>query len=333
MAITLDHLGYAQRVMQVSFGPPHLSIHTETTAELPTAMHVLLPCPMNEPRHVPGRRGTPFCPWDVPPAPRDTRAGVGEEAASPGGIEWRDSEGLLVVHTTPNWAWRIAEKWQLPHYQILTGILADWFGDLERPVTMLSVNNGKLLTEIDTKRLRIRNAGVMTPREYERLLFAADLLITDNAVSVTMGRAACAGIPTALLINSRRLAEVVEAGEPEAVRVALEMERRRFGSVFRYEAFPIWNADDIEHLGLFRDNSVTSVITRVEFFGGSVSRQQLRTLLTDPGARLALESRQRRYAEEIRKLPDAYDAIASLLAGVTGDAERTLGGGETACAH
>jgi len=26
--ITLDHLGYAQRVMPVSFGPPHLSIHT-----------------------------------------------------------------------------------------------------------------------------------------------------------------------------------------------------------------------------------------------------------------------------------------------------------------
>ncbi len=331
VAITLDHLGYAQRVMQVPFGPPHLSMHTEITCELPARMRILLPCPMNEPRHVPGRRGAPFRTWDVPTATHDTGAGVGEGVTSPDRVESRESGQLLVVHTTPNWAWRIAKKWELPHYALLPAILEDWLSDLGRPVTIISVNNGELLTEIDTKHLRIRNSGVMTPSEYERLLSAADLLITDNAVSVTIGRAACAFVPVALLNNSRRLTEVIEAGEPEAVRVALEMERRRFGSVFRYEAFPIWNAEDIEQLGLFRDNSVTGVFSRVEFFGGSVSRQQLRALLTDPETGVAREMRQRRYVEEIGKLPDAYDAIAALLAGSGGD-ESTLGSG-AACVY
>jgi len=146
------------------------------------------------------------------------------------------------------------------------------------------------------------------------LLAAADLLITDNSVSVTIGRAACALLPVALLQNSRRLSEILEAGEPAGSRLALGMERSRLGSVFRYEAFPIWNADDIENLGLFRDNSVTAAFSRVELFGGDASRQQLCALLVDAGCRAELRAGQRQYMERIQELPDAYDVIATLLA-------------------
>ncbi len=312
--ITLDHLGYAQRVMPVSFGPPHLSIHTETTPELPTRMRLLLPCPMNEPSAVVGRRGTAFRYWDLPFGAHELAS---SSASEEGRLPRRPLQGrdpLLVVHTTPNWSWRIAKRWRLPHHEWLAALLHEWFSGLSRPVTVISVNNGSLLAESDTTSLRIRNSGVLPPDEYERLLAAADLLITDNSVSVTIGRAACALLPVALLQNSRRLPEILEAGEPAGSRLALGMERSRLGSVFRYEAFPIWNADDIENLGLFRDNSVTAAFSRVELFGGDVSRQQLCALLVDASCRAELRARQRQYMERIQELPDAYDVIATLLA-------------------
>jgi hypothetical protein len=317
LAITLDHLGYAQRVMRVSFGPPHLSMHSEDTPELPARMHVLLPCPMHEPTEIAGRRGAPFRYWDVP---------LGGPTGPRGG------DRLLVLHATPNWAWRIAKRWALPHYAALGELLRHWFAGLPEPVTVVSVNNGELLAELDTPGLRIRNSGVVPPDEYERLLASADLLITDNAVSATIGRAACALLPVALLHNSRRLPEILDAGEPEARRIALAMERARLGAVFRYEAFPIWSAEDVDELGLFRDNSVTSAFARVELFGGEPTRRQLAALLTDAATRADLRERQRRYVERVSALPDAHDVVAALLAG------RARGTGhpsadDTSCAH
>jgi hypothetical protein len=194
------------------------------------------------------------------------------------------------------------------------------------------VNNGELLAESDTPGLRIRNSGVLLPDEYERLLASADLLITDNAVSVTIGRAACALLPVALLHNSRRLPEILDAAEPEPRRIALAMERARLGAVFRYEAFPIWSADDIDELGLFRDNSVTSAFARVELFGGEASRTQLAALLTDAATRTDLRERQQRYVERVRALPDPHDVVAALLAG-RGRGTEHPSADNTSCAH
>lgn len=306
LPITLDHLGYAQRVMRVPFGPPHLSMHAEVTPELPPGMRVLLPCPMNEPTAIAGRHGVPFRYWDVPLCGGESRR------EGTGGASQKDG-GFLVVHTTPNWAWRIAKRWSLPHYRALSELLQSWFTGLGAPVTVVSVNNGELLAATETTNVRIVNSGVLPPDEYERLLAAADLLITENAVSVTIGRAACATLPVALLHNSRRLPDILDSADSETRRLVLAMERARLGAVFRFEAFPIWSADDLEELGLFRENSVTSTFVRVELFGGETTRRQLTALLTDPETRADLCDRQREYIARVAVLPDAYDVLAGLV--------------------
>lgn len=307
LPITLDHLGYAQRVMRVPFGPPHLSMHAEVTPALPPRMGVLLPCPMNEPTAVAGRHGLPFRYWDVP------LPGGSSRRERTGGARQQDGR-LLVVHTTPNWAWRIARRWGLPHYRALSELLQYWFTGLGAPVTVVSVNNGELLTATETTTdVRIVNSGVLPPDEYERLLAAADLLITENAVSVTIGRAACATLPVALLHNSRRLPDILDSADAETRQLVLAMERARLGAVFRFEAFPIWSADDVEELGLFRENSVTSTFVRAELFGGETTRRQLTALLTDPETRADLRDRQREYIARVAALPDASEVLASVL--------------------
>jgi hypothetical protein len=220
---------------------------------------------------------------------------------------------LLVVHTTPNWAWRIAKRWNLPHYRALSDLLQSWFTGLGAPVTVVSVNNGELLAATETTDVRIENSGVLPPDEYERLLAAADLLITENAVSVTIGRAACATIPVALLHNSRRLPEILHSADSETRRLVLAMERARLGAVFRFEVFPIWSADDVAELGLFRENSVTSTFVRAELFGGETTHRQLTEALTNPEARADLRGRQREYIARVAALPDACEVLAGVL--------------------
>ncbi len=322
LAITLDHLGYAQRVMRVSFGPPHLSMHTEVTPALPAAMHVLLPCPMHEPGSLAGRRGTPFRYWDVPIGERPHNVTLGPtNVLREDWMDPQDDRERLVVHAAPNWAWRIARRWHLPHYEALSDMFQQWFAHGPAPVRIVSVNNGALLPPSHTPGVRILNSGLMPPDEYQRLLASADLLLTDNTVSVSIGRAVCALLPVALLRNSRRLIEIVDDSEPEPKRVALAMERAQLGSVFPFEAFPIWSAADIDELGLFRNNSITTCFASVELFGGDATRRRIGDLLSNAVVRDELRARQREYVANLASLPDSHDALAMLLehGGVIGD--------------
>jgi hypothetical protein len=304
LPLTLDHLGYAQGVRQVFFGPPHLSLQSITTPELPEAMRVLLPCPMHEPQPVTGRRGAPFRYWDVP---LDNEADFGSR------FRGAQRSELLVVHIVSNWAWRIAQSWRLPHYEFLSQVLEHSLNGLPYPVTVVSVNNGELLRPSRTKGVRIRNSGMLSPENYRRLLAQADLLLTDNATSVSIGRAVCSLSSVAVFANSRRLVEIIEFGEPWSRDVALAMERERPGAVFPFEVFPIWNQADLDGLGLFRDNGVAAGVQRVELFGGRKSREQLQALLVDTGTRGEMSARQSVYVARLQRLPDVCQILDSML--------------------
>jgi hypothetical protein len=151
----------------------------------------------------------------------------------------------------------------------------------------------------------------MDTDEYARLLLSCDLLLTENAVSSSLGKAVCGGIPCALLKNSYRLPEVLERVQHDLRRIVLDMERARLGAVFPYEVFPIWGRDDIEQLGLFRENSVTAAFAAVEVFGGDAMREQLRALLVDERTRHELRAAQRRYVDGLLGLDDAYAALCA----------------------
>ncbi|MDQ3980594.1 MAG: DUF6365 family protein [Actinomycetota bacterium] len=290
--VTLDHLGYAQGPKTLFFGPSHLSFHAATFPALPEPMRVLLPCPSHDPGEDRSRTGIPFRYWD-PPADRAPRG--------------RDG-GLLVLHATPQWAWRMAERFGLPYYRFLPSLLEHYLGELPVPVTVVSVNNGTLLPPVENPRIRVVNLGPLPAGEYERLLLGCDLLLSENGVSVSIGKAVCAGVPCVLLRNSFGLTELLEQAEPVVRRIVLDMEAARLGAVFPYEVFPLWRREEVPLAG------PVPGCTPIEVFGGEPSRHLLHRLLLDDAFRTAARTVQQAYADRVAALPGPQAALQEAVA-------------------
>lgn len=294
--MTLDHLGYAQRPMTVYFGPPHLSLHSATTPQLPSRMHVTLPCPVHEPGQVVGRTGTPFRSWVRPISWTE------DELRRVRRTYLRDERDYLIVHSAPGWAWRTAELWSLPYYQFLPSLLGYYLAHLPRAASIVSVNNGHLLPPSDDGRVQVLNRAAMPSAEYERLLLACDLMLTENAVSVSLGKAICGMRPAAVLRNSLRLVDLLHQVDQPLRRTIIEMESVRLGAIFPYDVFPIWGRNELDQLGVYRDNTFADTFAWVEVFGGEPTRRKLHDLLVDEGTRDEMRARQGAYVRELATL-------------------------------
>lgn len=307
--ITLDHFGFAQDEMGMFFGPPHLSFHYQTFPAIPERMHILLPCPMHEPGSVEGRKGHPFRYWDVPIEPtatdcRETRARY-----------LRSEDECLIFHSVPNWAWRMAESMGLPLYRYLTAILDYYLSDLGKPVAVVSVNNGRLLRPLSEGPVRFVNLEPLAKSEFEGLLFGSDLVLTENTVSISMGKAICALRSAAVLINSFRLLELLDRLESPLRDIVRAMEHERMGSVYPFRVFPTGMISELERIILYRENSLTDCFRALEIFGGSATRQALHELLLDSPESQALEAARWHYVERLRELDDCVDVLERLVVG------------------
>lgn len=304
--VTLDHMGYAQRAMGIFFGPPHLSFQYESIPAIPPRMQVLLPCPMHEPGTVAGRKGAPFRYWDAP-----LTIPAGERRAVRRRFLGRDDD-LLIVHAVARWAWEGAASARLPYYDVLPRILQHYLGDMDRPVTLVSVNNGHLLPVPPGGNLRVINLSSLSSHEYDRLLHAADLLLTENRISISMGKAICAHQPCVTLRNSFSYRELLGRLTGDLRDIVVAMDTARSGSVYRYGIFPLGMDDEVGTLGLYRDNTIVAGFGELELFGGGETRDRLRALLDDDPVRNALRTRQQAYTARLRHL-DHADVVLSRL--------------------
>ena len=301
---TLDHLGFAQGPGVLYFGPPHLTCHAQLFAPVPDDMQILLPCPLFS-GAVSGWKGTPFRYWDVPlTIPDEVRDATRREYL-------RDRERFLLVHSTPRWAIRMAAEMRLPHYDYLPRLLAHYLRGLPAPAVLVSVNDGGLLPDI-APHLRVVNLPPLPPDVFERLLLSADLVLSDNKVSVSMAKAVCARTAGVALINSFRLPRAALTDDEDVAAVVHEMERGRAGSVFPYEVFPIWRRSDLDQLGLCRQGLYESAVISAELFGGSATARLLVDLLVDPASRATLHRAHDAYIEAISRLPSAADVVGRL---------------------
>jgi hypothetical protein len=304
--VTLDHSGLAQRPQAVFFGPPHLSQSYEMFPALPERMDRLLPCPMHEPHNLEWRRGRPFRYWDLPlgiPALR--RQAVRESL----GVAEND---LLIFHSVPTWAWRAAEEYRLPFFSFLPELLEHYLSSLPCKATVVSVNNGSLLPA-PPGCLRIVNFPPQSPSVYEELMFSADLMITDNKISISMGKAICGLVPCAAFRNSYTLLQLMGRLRGPLREMVLSMERSSSGSVFPYEVFPSGMMEELLELGLYRESSLADAFEELEIFGGELTREALHRLLLDETVRAQLRSRQAEYVRRVRELEDAHSVLQLLI--------------------
>jgi hypothetical protein len=300
---TLDHLGYAQRRLSVFFGPAHRSIHAETTPPPSPRMQVLLPCPVHEPTTVDGRRGIPFRSVNLPlELPASRRASIRRKFLE-------RAPGLLILHVAPRWGWLIAEQLKLPYYSFLPRLLSGYLRGLTVPVTVVSVNRRHLLGANHDRQLRFVDLPTLKRGDFEALLLSADLVLTENAVSVSLGTAACGLRPVAVLRNSYRLGEALARADATMAALIQDMERQSPGAVFPWEVFPIWDRNDIEELGLFRDSSYPATLCWLEAFGGAETAERLHQLLLDDAEQAALRDAQARYVEQLEWLPTPREVL------------------------
>ena len=305
--VTLDHFGFAQREMSLYLGPPHLTFYYYKFPAIPERMHIMLPCPMNEPGPVSGRRGEPFRYWQVP-------FSIPEAACREVRARYLDhDEDFLVFHSVSNWAWRHADVFELPFYRFLPKILDEYFGALPRRVTIVSVNNGSLLEPQPDARVRIINLPPIPKTEFEGLLFGSDLVITENKVSISMGKAICGFQPCAVFKNSYRLMELTKQLEGSLREVVVGMEGIRLGSVFPYEVYPSLVRQDLENIGLYRENSLTKGFWELEIYGDGETRNVLHRIMTDPCFVEELCLRQQAYVGTLKGLGDSAQVLSSLV--------------------
>lgn len=298
---TLDHLGYAQRPGLVFFGPPHETIGVQRIQPLPPWIRILLPCPLHDPEHSP-LRGHPF-----------RLRGLNGAAGSHGGDarqrHLRSSDESLVLHFVSHWACDAARLISSPYYSLLPEWLVRHLRGIGRPVTVISVNNGALLPELESDGVRILNARPMSPSDFEALLAAADLVLTENRISVSLSRAISMLRPAAVLRNTRSVLDISMQGPAEAAVFAELMERVRIGSVFPFEVFPIWSRPDLEVLGIFDESCLGGAFDEIELFGGEASARQLRQLLTDQSARARMREAQLSYLRRLESLPSCSQVL------------------------
>jgi hypothetical protein len=299
---TLDHLGYAQRPRIVFFGPAHSTLALERTPLIPSRMRVLLPCPLHDPDSN-ALQGRPFRHWNSQPDHNQLKSLNARTAYV------RSAEELLVLHLTSPWACQAAEVLRHPYYSLLPEIISDLLSGFSRPVTLLSVNNGSLLPQANSGKLRIINSGPVDPTQFERLLIASDLVITENRISVSLGKAICHLRPCAILHNSYSIRDVMDGKAGSSCILSEHMERRRFGSVFPFEVFPIWSRGDLEELGIFDDTCLKGAFAAIEIFGAEPAAHEFQHLLTDESTRQAMRAAQQSYLRRVSCLPAPHQVL------------------------
>jgi Family of unknown function (DUF6365) len=311
---TFDHFGFANMRDGMFLGPPHLSFCYQTFPPLPQGMRLLLPCPMHEPRPLAGRAGETFRSVPLPQSlPEDARAAVRRRL----GVE----DGLLIFHAVPAWACRSAELLGLPLHHFLPELLDLFLAPLPLPVTVASVNDGRLLRPADGSTIRIVNLPPMPPDDFESIMFASDFMLTENKLSISIGKSICGLHPCGAFQNRARILELMDRLSGRWRQVIIGMENARPGSVFPFEVFPTITAEELEALGLYRGNSITAGFREFEIFGGEETGEALRASIVNNEDRLELRKAQEAYIERLRTLEDAATVLERLVEEEWGSSE------------
>jgi hypothetical protein len=145
---------------------------------------------------------------------------------------------------------------------------------------------------------------------FEELLYASDLVLSENGLSISLGKAMCARQVPAVLHNTYRLSELMRHADEDIQDVLNTLEAGRLGAVFPFAAFPTVTPADIEAIGLYRDSTLPNGFAWLEIFGGRKTADHLQRLLTDQTTRDALHERQQIYIDKLMRL----DKVARILA-------------------
>lgn len=310
--VTLDHCGIAQSPVEIDFGPYHLGLRRERFPSIHKRVQILLPCPLHEPGPLSWRNGTPFRYLEAPTPQGGIRKGTRTSLEV-------DDDGFIILHPVTSAAAAFARFYRLPYYRYLPILLTKYLGALATRVTLISINSGDLLPQVDG--VRVINISAVPPERFDSLFAAADLLVTENAISTTLGRAVVAGLPAVFLRGRYGSGRTDVPLAPGFQHIFEAMRNECPGDVSPFLSFPVDVCSAIRATGLFRGNTILRGLCQVDIYGGSATARRLRGLLTDRRVRNHVAACQRDYVCRTGLLPDPHRA---LQLAITADSERRV---------
>jgi hypothetical protein len=236
-----------------------------------------------------------------------------EKAQARRELGWGDEERVVLL---------LSSRWQLPREQIWTNLrrLAEHLPALALEAVAALGPRARVVhvgpeAFAGAERLgeRYRWIAQLAPERFQRLMGAADLLLTFNTSATSTLSALARGLPLVLAVNSRG-GSTVEAVTADMAAPAAEPVRRWLEKVVPLYPFRVWP------LGLhglltpvLADNPFTDALRTVELLDWDALVGACHALLFDPRARADALERQAAYCATVRTLPRGADVLRAQL--------------------
>lgn len=240
-------------------------------------------------------------------ADRATRAHVRAELGLP-------ATARLALFCTAAWQ---QTQYACPHAQrfaaALPQLLAGYFDDLGNDVHLLHV--GPRSYEF-TGRPWYHYRDQLDPTDFARVVASADLLLTANISSTTIGKAMVSDVPVVAVINSFEC-ETPAAGAalPFPVHQATQSWLAANAPIYRYSMWPVGYHAFLEPI--LSDNPYRDAITTAELLDRPGVVGTIDALVRPGNARTGALERQRAYVSAVRALPNPADLLTAHMCGVS----------------
>lgn len=226
----------------------------------------------------------------------------------------KNEKMLQIFFPIPKWALGYAETSNNRYYSILFSILMRYLKDLGSKVNLICIAplSSFIYNEPVPKNVKVRFYRFLPPEIYTRYLLSSDLLITDNILSSTIGKAVLGNVPVMVLKNSVRVDkknEKVELTSPLNFKINPNFEPmiREYPSLthakFFYSIYKEIHKDD-----LFGQTFIEA-----EIFDETKTKELIKKILLDDDFKEGLRLKQRKYIKRISKLPTMAKLISDMV--------------------
>ncbi len=290
--------------------------------EFPSYSYVVIPELFPPPRHTIRYRVPPFVEAIIYPSPPFSDSGSAPDehcgrlytedytTLQHNKKKIREELGIqedvkLVFHPVPKWSLSTLGATCPLYHSLMTDIIGLYLSWLDARIKVVCVNPSQQ---------PLYTRGTIQVEEFEFLpfdlfmqyLFSSDLMITDNLLSATMGKAILNRIPVLLLGNSYSAKEVFSLDiEPDV----LSLTREYVEKGARIPLLPFWTTFKES----YATRDIQNTFMQEELFNAREVYQIMKDILTDVTTQQELRQRQDEYIQKIQALPSMADIVMSFL--------------------
>ncbi|MBU7000083.1 MAG: hypothetical protein HXS51_04920 [Theionarchaea archaeon] len=213
-------------------------------------------------------------------------------------------EVKVLFHPIPKWSLATQETRSMKYYPLLGDIITLQLSKLDIQAQIVCINPSDIPVYHSTHNVSVQELEFIPYDLFMKYLLCADLLITDNILSATLGKAVLNRVPALLLgnLHSYGTASTLDAVDAD---VSSFIQNRMGNAVL--PSLPFWSA--------FKDSyaarDIQETFLQEELLNTHGIFTALKTILTDPHTRSTLRENQDEYIRKIQSLPTMADIVLS----------------------